>query len=583
MSPLRLFGLYLIIFLNSEISAQSFKNGMREFHFLGAEDTRKGAWDKKRLPVSGPAVYTGQNNWKWVGNYENGHLNGSFYVLDERGYLLLEGEAKMDTIVRGTQYLTNTWTERVVLDNGAAIGKNHLITLPIYSGSWKNRKWYSGRQFTYRQDDYSGPKQAGYIEAIFDETGSPSLAIYEYAKKDVYFDSTYYLYSFKDRKNGTRFSYRVDGSLQETCLYDSLTADLIIKEIYFPPTNNTEGIAWMEAPAGNYPSRYNFGSFFEYPDGKTYHEIKGWLHIQYKDGRCSKVLYDMSGKPIPGARWDLPATSSGIRPDSLNFSAIAWKGGNYYGSVLNGLPNGWGRWLKEGNNRVIEGYFAGGEPKGIAAEMQGYRYARDKYFAVLQDGQVNTNFKILDPEAEVLERKRQEAALRESYAALERLNKPTPLPGPKRIISWNASEGTVTWSDYTITRGKQIPPMEVKAGMIMMHQNRIQVVQYAPMASLRTIVYYGNQKINSYTWSPNVQTVTIYPELEPFKSSFIGQCSNCMGKGKTLLRVYNGQGDQLYNYKGVKQIQHNYYHIYEPALVEGKCATCEGSGITPRQ
>lgn len=575
--------LLLFLLFVTKLPAQSFKYGMREFHFDGAGDTRKGAWDKKKGPINGPAVYTARNNWKWVGSFENSHLNGTFYVLDEKGSLLLEGEARMDTVIRGTQYYLTPWSLRVVMANGGAVGRDTTTNVAIFSGAWKNKRWYAGRLHTYRMDDYKGPILGGYQEAVFDSTGEPALNIDIYSKENPYYDSTYYLYSRQASKNSACYYYRPDGSLKEVCQMDSLNKYRIIREIYYPPTTNKEGIAWMEAPSGNLPARDYFGSFFEYTKGDLNHFIKGWLHTQYKDGHCTKTLYGIDGKPVPGASWLLPATRSGIRPDSLNFASIEWKGGRYYGSVTDNKPDGWGRWIKQGNNRLVEGLFRNGEPVGLSAETQDGFMTESKYFAVLRDGKVSTDFAINDPVAEALAKQKQEDELRKLYEERDRLNKPPPLPGPKRVISWNADQGTVTWSDYSITRGKQINPMDVKAGMIMMHNYRIQVVQYAPMASLRTIVFYGTSKQNSYTWSPNVQTITVYPELEPYISSFIGTCSNCNGRGKVMLKVYNGRGEQLYNYKGLKQINHDFFNVYEPVMREGNCNACEGSGIMPRQ
>jgi hypothetical protein len=361
-------------------------------------------------------------------------------------------------------------------------------------------------------------------------------------------------------------------------LNETNSSDLL-RETYYPEPDNKEGIAYLENPLGTLmPGRYPKGFFLSYADGGGFSfEIIGWLHTQYKDGHCRKTLYDHDRKPVPGIQWDLPVVIPGIRPDSINYAEISWNQKLYKGGVVNGKPNGWGRHYVD-NNQVIEGFFKDGVPIGYSAALNSYSDNR-KYFAVYKDGQLNTNYKVLDDVAMAAAQKKIYDEQKRMEAERERLSKPAPLPGPKRVVSWSVSERYAKWSDHSVTYGKDIDWKLVKPGMVMIHNNRVQVVQLPPSVNDRMIFFYGVGKAYEYTIPRCWETVRIYPELESFKTEFLGKCNFCSGSGISSTYVKNKDGEISKVYAGTQQIQHNLYNIYAPITISGTCTPCGGTGL----
>lgn len=113
----------------------------------------------------------------------------------------------------------------------------------------------------------------------------------------------------------------------------------------------------------------------------------------------------------------------------------------------------------------------------------------------------------------------------------------------------------------------------------MMHNNRVQVVQLPPSVNNRMIFFYGVGKAYEYTVPKGWETVRIYPELESFKTEFLGKCNFCYGSGISSSYVKNKDGNISKVYVGTEQIQHNYYNIYAPITTSGTCLQCGGTGL----
>ncbi len=568
--------LIMLLLCWSQLAAQGVNPYMKPFFFSGSMDKNKKNWSTKKIPVTGTATYTSPvNGEKITGNFEKGHLNGAFTLHDKAGNLMLEGDARMDSIILGTQYQPMT-LYKGIFDSLTGTWINNMM-MPIFTGHWKNNKWHSGRYYENVNYGTGLPYCLTYTDAGFDENGYPKENIYTYALKKYPTDMTYYPYAYIEKPGTLKYYYRADGSLKETELWDIHKSQLY-RETYYPEPENKEGIAYLQNPLGTRMPGGAFKGFaFSYPDGSFSFDIRGWLHTQYKDGHCRKTLYGHDGKPVPGIQWDLPVLTPGVRPDSVNYADIYWNNKRYKGGVLQGKPNGWGRYFIE-ENQVLEGYFKEGVPIGYAAALNDYTDSR-KYFAVYKDGQLNTQYKVLDDVAMAAAQKKIYDEQKRQEAERERLSRPAPLPGPKRVVSWSVSEGYAKWSDHTVTYGTDINWKMVKPGMVMMHNNRVQVVQLPPSITNRMIFFYGVGKAHEYTVSQGWETVRIYPELESLKTSFVGTCNFCYGSGIYTGYVKNKEGNISKVYLGTKQIQHNVYDIYGPITTKGTCSACSGTGL----
>lgn len=533
---------------------------MRAFRYNGASDTNKKHWSIKKLPANGPAVYT-QGNEKWVGQFKNGHLDGSFIVFDADENLLLEGEAHLDTILQATQYRMLKWGKRVVLSAGA-IEETQYTNKPVFTGQWKNGTWMSGRHYLYDLDEYVGPILKGYTEAWFDEKGKPSRQISNYLRLEN--SEEVYLFSYQETPDAVITRFRKNGSVLSTESIDPKFNEKVFRLFWEP--GNAEKIVYEEARGKSY--------IYTYKDGSHNYAVQGWLTVQYTDGHCSKRLYDLYNKEVPGVTWTLPATGHGERSDTLNFREIPWKGGTYKGSVVNDRPNGWGRFYKS-PRRFTEGFFKDGQMMGYALELS-YLYDSDGYFSILKDGVPSSDHETTDVAAIA---KQNQAELNRLYAQMEESARPKPLPGPKRIIDWNTELGWVKWSDFTYSYGTPIPLHELKRDMVMMHNGHLKVVADPPAIGMRTILFYGGQYSgNSYTVPANVPTVIVFPEISSATESLTAPCVVCGGTGTSLTPAKDEHGDYLYQYGGLKYQGGEIYSTYYQEVHSGTCTACMGRG-----
>ncbi len=394
-------GFFILIGSFQTSFAQEVNRDMKYFQFTtdGYPSKRPDymKWSGKKMPT-GEASFTDYLQQRWVGNFIKGRLQGSFTVFDKDSMLILQGTAYMDTVTEAIQYKVEVnWSKKI---DSSYYNKGRLVSVPVFSGTWKNGKWYAGRWFTNITNDQNNPpRRQNYIDAAFGEDGYPVGIVEEYT--EIYLQpGKYYLHFVGSYKDGSH-----DGFCQY--FYD--------KGIISKPG--------VKRNKGNYKGNWRKYTF---PDDKTdilYTEAhwqnfiyntsneptNGWVHFQYKDGHCEKVLYGQDGKPIAGSKFVLPVIYKGIRPDSSNFQAMMWKGLLYSGSVEDGKPNGWGKWGDERQFR--EGFFMDGKLVGVSDRIE-YTVYEDRidYFAVYLDGNPSTDIAAFIPRAEEIKKAQEKYA-----------------------------------------------------------------------------------------------------------------------------------------------------------------------------
>lgn len=397
---------------------------------LGLNMNKK--WSGKKNPT-GNAEFTDWKGQKWVGNFTNGQINGSFSMFDKDGVLILQGRAIMDSITEATQFVSTqfvTWTDE---KKTGVTAQN--VPVPVYSGTWKNQKWYVGRWFSDIWSEYNmKPRTMKYIDATFGEDGYPEGEVEVLIALRQSPDSFYLFYKGglqKGQYDGMGSYYLKDGTMYKTGA--SVKGISVGTWRGYPPIGNKENILYLEA-------HRNF--YFRYNEGTERLEVTGWLHTQYIDGHCTKTFYDNYNKQVQGFRHVLPSNNSGIRPDSMNYETIYWNGHLFSGTVVNGKPNGWGKLFTNTGRTFVEGLFKDGVSIGPSAELGYSNTDVPEYVAIYNDGKPVPGFNVFDPVGEELKKNAAEAKKRaDEYAKIA--NEPVNLLRRGDVIKLGGKKYTV--------------------------------------------------------------------------------------------------------------------------------------------